>query len=455
MTPAREGPLPSVRRSLAVGASLLLLGFGTAAAQERAGQPAAGAAGSSAACPAPSAVTGDTREPLATVRYLADDALRGRLAGSPGAECAGRYVADAFRSLGLEPLGEDGGYFRSVPLESSLNPHAPGGTGRNVVGLLPGRGGAGEGDVVVLGAHYDHLGLGGYGSVQPDDRGQVHNGADDNASGVAALLEAARRLRREPRPEGSVVFVAFTGEELGLLGSSAYVRDPPVPLERTRTMINMDMVGRLGSDSLIVYGTGTAAEWEPMIRRAADQAGVPVVLGEEGFGPSDHTSFYAAGVPVLHFFTNVHGDYHRPSDDWQKVDAAGLERVAHLAAVMARRLADRAEPLTYREGAGRPPPSDDEGRGYGAYLGTVPDFAPVDRGVRISGVSSGSPAEKAGLKGGDVIVGLGDHEVEDLRGFTEALRAHTAGDTVEVRILRDGEERSLTAVLGSRSRRGR
>lgn len=406
------------------------------------------------ACPSPDSLTVGFAEPLAAVRYLADDALRGRLPGSPGAGCAAEYIADRFLRLGLEPGGEDGSWFRSVPLRSALNPHAPEGTGKNVIGILRGSDPELSGEAVVLGAHYDHLGLGGFGSVDPGDAGEIHNGADDNASGVAALFAAAERLASGPRPARTVVFVAFTGEELGLLGSAAYAEDPPVPLERTRAMVNMDMVGRLGDDPLIVNGVGTAAEWEEIVRTASRAAGVEVRLGEEGVGPSDHTSFYTRGVPVLHLFTNVHGDYHRPGDDWWKVDPRGIERVAELAARVARGVAGRDRPLAYREGAGRLPQRG-EGEGYGAYLGTIPDFAPVDHGVRISGVNEGSPAAEAGLEGGDVIVGIGEHEVADLVAMTEALRAHEPGDTVEVRFLRDGEERRVTAVLGDRSERGR
>lgn len=410
--------------------------------------------GSAAACPSPDSLTVGFEPPLAAVRYLADDALRGRLAGSPGARCAAEYIADRLGRLGLEPGGEKGSWFGPVPLRSALNPHAPEGSGRNVIGVLPGSDPELSGEAVVIGAHYDHVGLGGFGSVDPGDAGQVHNGADDNASGVAALLGAAERLVSEPRPARSVVFVAFTGEELGLLGSSAYTEEPAVPLRRTRAMLNMDMVGRLGADPLIVNGVGTAAEWEEIVRSASRRTGVEVRVGEEGFGPSDHSSFYARGVPVLHLFTNVHGDYHRPGDDWWKVDARGIERVAELAARLARRVADRSGPLTYREGTA-PPHARGEGEGYGAYLGTIPDFTPVDHGVRISGVNAGSPADEAGLEGGDVIVGIGEHEVADLRAMTEALRAHEPGDTVQVRFLRGGEERRATAVLGDRDARGR
>lgn len=406
-------------------------------------------------CPTRPSADGDGLSAEAVVRYLAADSLEGRLAGSTGARCAAVFLAQRFRHLGLEPAGDDGTFFQEVPLASAVNSHAPGGTGRNVVGLLPGSDPALAGQAVVVGAHYDHLGRGGFSSLAASsEKGAVHNGADDNASGVAALLTVARDLARGQRPARTVVFVAFTGEELGLLGSTHYAEDPPVPLDSTVAMLNMDMVGRLGADTLIVYGTGTAEEWPDLLAETAETAGIPVSQDESGYGPSDHTAFYSRDVPVLHFFTNVHGDYHRPSDDWQKLDYAGIGRIASLVTDVTAAVAGPTERLTHRGGAGTPP-SESEGQGYGAYLGTVPDFTPVDRGVRLSGVTDGSPADEAGLEAGDVIVGLGDHRVDDLYALTDALRAHRPGDTVRVRILRAEEERAFTAVLGSRSDRPR
>lgn len=387
--------------------------------------------------------------PFAAIRYLADDALQGRLAGSPGERCAGRFLADRFRRLGLEPGVPEGDWFQPVPLASHANPHAPDGTGRNVVGILRGGDPTLADEAVVVGAHYDHLGRGPFGSLEPES-GAVHNGADDNASGVGALLTAAERLAADP-PRRSVVFVAFTGEELGLLGSSRYADAPAVPLERTTAMLNLDMVGRLGADPLIVYGTGTAEEWEGILADANRPLGLSLVFEATGYGPSDHTSFYTRDVPVLHFFTNVHGDYHRPSDDWEKIDVEGVEKVAELVARVVREVADRPQRLTLVEGAGTPARA--EGEGYGAWLGTVPDFTPVERGVRLAGVAEGSPAERAGVRRGDVLVGLGEHEVGDLYDFTAALRASRPGEEVELRLLRDGTELVLRATLGSRSAR--
>jgi len=399
------------------------------------------------ACPGAAALTRGVPAPLAHVRYLADDALQGRMAGTASERCAGDYIAAHFRRLGLRPGGDQETYFQSLPLASAINPHAPGGTGRNVVAILPGTDPAGE--AVVIGAHYDHLGHGGPFSMAPGDT-SVHNGADDNASGVAVLIELAERLSRGPRPRRSIVFVAFTGEEEGLLGSSFYAGHPAVPLSRTRAMLNLDMVGRLGAGPLIVYGVETAEEWTAMVDSAAAAEQVAVRGGGDGFGASDQTSFYARGLPVLHFFTNVHADYHRPSDDWEAIDSAGLRRVAGVVARVARAVANRPGPLTFRRAAPRPQAAAAQTPGYGAYLGTVPDFTPVPDGVKLSGVRAGSPAEQAGIRGGDVLVKLGGMDVHDLQGMTDALRAHKPGDVVQVDVLRDGRRITLTATLGTR-----
>lgn len=338
---------------------------------------------------------------------------------------------------------------------------------RNVVGLLRGVDPRLADEVIVVGAHYDHLGFGGGGSLAPDSRA-VHNGADDNASGTAAVMGVARRLARASfGPARSVLYVAFTGEEKGLWGSAHYVGDPLMPLENTVAMLNMDMVGRLRENTLTVYGTGTAEEWGRVLEEAnADQA-KPFVLSAipDGYGPSDQSSFYGAGVPVLHFFTNTHPEYHRPEDDWDLINAPGMERITDLIADITASVAGTTAAdllaLTLVEKAGNPhgamaaADEDEEARpvsrGYGAYMGTIPDMTPRDFGVRITGVREGSPAEKAGLKGGDVLVRFGDEEITDLYAYTYALRDHRPGDEVEVVVLRDGERMTFTAFLGRRN----
>jgi hypothetical protein len=405
-------------------------------------------------CPDPAALTRGHDLPLAAVRYLADDALMGRLAGSPGERCAGDYIASVFRKLQLRPAGEDGTYFQSLPVASALNPHGPDGTGRNVIAALEGRDPVLRDEWVVIGAHYDHLGEGGGSNSTAPGQRAVHNGADDNASGVSALLHIAERLSTGDRPARSVLFIAFTAEEGGLLGSDYFVTHPTIGPDTMVAMLNMDMVGRLGAGPLIVYGVDTAEEWRGLLNPAVERAGVALTVHGEGYGPSDHTSFYKKDIPVLHFFTNVHSDYHNPGDDWEKIDAPGLEKVAAIVTEVAMNVANRRPVLTLVRGAGTPPAPAGEGagRGYGTYLGSIPDFTPVERGVRLSGVTPGSPADRAGLRAGDIILGLGAHDVADLQGLTDALRAHRPGDDVVVRFQRDGELRRVDITLGSRAR---
>ncbi|NJD20678.1 MAG: M20/M25/M40 family metallo-hydrolase [Gemmatimonadetes bacterium] len=327
---------------------------------------------------------------------------------------------------------------------------------RNVVAVLPGSDPALRGEYVIVGAHYDHLGMGGEGSLDPDARA-VHNGADDNASGTAGILDVARRLAEGPRPARSVLFVAFTGEEKGLWGSARFVAEPTVDLGKAVAMINLDMIGRLTENTVTVYGTGTAQEWEAVANAANATLATPLKLAfsPDGFGPSDQASFVANGIPVLHFFTNTHTDYHRPSDDWEKIDADGLSRISEVVAGISRAVAGTpgavAVSLTrIRQERPAAPAAGDASRGYGPYFGTIPDMTPRDFGLRITGVREGSPAERAGLKAGDVIVEFDGKPVADIYAYTYALREKKPGDAVKGVVERDGQRFTFNAVLGER-----
>jgi aminopeptidase YwaD len=332
---------------------------------------------------------------------------------------------------------------------------------RNVAAKIPGADPTLADQVIIVGAHYDHLGFGEEGSLAPDSR-TVHNGADDNASGTAAMMEvAARMMGAAERPSRTILFLAFTGEEKGLWGSGHYVKEPLLPLENTVAMINMDMVGRLRDNTLTVYGTGTAQEWPALLEHLNARQPEPFVISPipDGFGPSDHSSFYGGSVPVLHFFTNTHAEYHRPEDEWHLIDGPGLERVTALVEDVSWELAGEgtrtAVALTLVEGAGPPPARPEAGdpsaaQGYGAYMGTIPDMTPQEFGVRITGVREGSPAEHGGLLAGDVIVALGEHDISDLYAYTYALRDHKPGDAVTVEVLRGGERLRFMVVLGLR-----
>jgi hypothetical protein len=322
--------------------------------------------------------------------------------------------------------------------------------GRNVLGLL---GGAGReagvngpaisaAETIVLGAHYDHLGFGGAASAAPGERA-IHHGADDNASGTALLLEVARRLAMAGPLPRSVLFIAFSGEERGLLGSAHYTNNPAVPLADTVAMVNLDMVGRLADDKLIVYGTGTGTGFDALTDRLTAAHGFDATKEPGGFGPSDHASFYAKKIPVFHLFTGSHADYHRPTDTAEKINFAGLARLADLVTALVRELAEAPERPAYVEVAS---PQFARG-GDRPYFGSIPDFGKPGGGYAISGVSKESPAARGGLQGGDLIVRLGDSAVANLDDFDSALRKHKGGDTVPVVVMRAGAEVTLEVTL--------
>ncbi|MEE9279717.1 MAG: M28 family peptidase [Myxococcota bacterium] len=323
----------------------------------------------------------------------------------------------------------------------------------NVLGVLPGRGRLAR-EAVVVGAHYDHLGMRGAGSLRPRS-GAVHNGADDNASGVAAMVcgvgGLARELWTRADARRTLVVVAFTAEEVGLAGSSHYVRHPARPVEDTVAMVNLDMVGRLRDDKLWGLGTDSAPEWVALLERLATEAGLELVPGGDGYGPSDQLPFYERGVPVVHLFTGGHSEYHTPDDDADTVNVKGGARVsAYLQSVLGDLLA-RAEPLTYQVSSSAPRLVGDS-RGYGAYLGTIPDFAEMmgDAGVLLSGVREGGPADLAGLRGGDRIVGMAGVEIRNLYDMTFVLREQRPGELIQIELLRGDERITVRAKLDRR-----
>jgi peptidase M28-like protein/PDZ domain-containing protein len=392
---------------------------------------------------------------LDDIKFLSDDRLQGRATGSPGADSAAAYLARRFSEVGLQPAA--GGWFQSFTVgrdaPAARQGKAGGLAGKNVIGILPGRDPVLRNQTVILGAHYDHLGLGGFGSLDPDSTGLVHNGADDNASGVAGLIQVAARLAASP-PARTVVFIAFSGEELGLLGSAYYVKQPIYPLAGSLAMVNLDMVGRLRNGRLIIYGARSAKEFPALLDSLNWYAGFDLKAQGDGYGPSDQSSFYAAKRPVLHLFTDLHEDYHRTTDDWQKVNLDGLKRVADFTLGLVTALANRHTPLTFQD---RPPPTPSETAtpptatpGYGAYLGTVPDMTGAPGGVRLVGVRAGSPAERAGLRGDDIITRIGSTDTPDLQAMTDALRSHRPGDTVDIIVRRGAGMTTLRAKLGIR-----
>ena len=387
------------------------------------------------------------------VAYLASDRLEGRLSGTPGNDSAAAYLARRYRSLGLIEIMP--GYLQPFNALSAQDAHMgrtePRPT-QNVVALVRGRDPALRDEYVVIGAHFDHLGRSPANSLDPQAGDVIRNGADDNASGTAAVLDLARILAQTP-PRRSVIFANFSAEELGVLGSGWFVNHPPVPVANIVAMINFDMVGRLRNDKLIVYGTSTATELKGIVDSANAAAGAAAFHlsgGGDGYGPSDQSSFYAKDIPVLHFFTDLHDDYHRATDDADKINAGGEARVVDLALRVALAIADRPTRLTFvRIAPPVRPAMSEEGRQ--TYLGTVPDMGASDvPGLRLTGVRPGSPAHLGGLKAGDLIVELGGAAVKDLYSYSDALYSHKPGDVVKIVVLRGSQRVEMTVTLGRR-----
>jgi hypothetical protein len=322
----------------------------------------------------------------------------------------------------------------------------------NVVGVLPGTDPRLRDEAVVIGAHYDHLGLGGEGSLAPERHGDVHAGADDNASGTASMMALAKAFAAAGGVPRTLVFVAFSGEEMGLLGSAHYVRHPAWPLDRTVAMLNLDMVGRLRDGKLYVAGVDSGTGLRQIVMDAARSLPLTPELRGDPLAPSDHTSFYTASRPVLYLFTGAHDDYHRPGDTWDKVNGAGLETIARFAGRLVTVLASTRTPPMYARIAAPAPEGRTSSRGYGPVFGIVPDFGsqPGATGVRVTGVRPASPAEKAGLQTGDVILRLGGREVKTIDDFTFVLRSQRPGDRVEVVVRRGDREERMEAVLEAR-----
>ncbi len=319
----------------------------------------------------------------------------------------------------------------------------------NVVAILPGRDPELKRQAVVVGAHYDHLGRGEFGSLAPDRRGEIHNGANDNASGAAGLLELARAFAAQPRPRRSLVLVAFSGEEAGLAGSREYAAAPPIPIASTVAMVNLDMIGRLRKGGLYVFGTETSPGFPKLVRRAAGAARIGVNLSQGAFSPSDQTSFLAQGVPVLFFFTGTHSDYHTPDDDAAETNSEGAADVLEVVYWAVRELADAETRPTLIAVPHRD--LGDVGPGYGPYLGTIPDFGgKPGEGVLIQGVRKGSPAEAAGLRAGDRLVEFDGVAVANLEEYAALLFGAHTGQRVIIVAERDGERIAVEATLGQR-----
>ena len=372
------------------------------------------------------------------VTYLADDKLEGRETGTEGERMAAIYIADRFRTLNLETCGNGDTYIQPFHFKPYSGPAAHGGgahdwaseTGYNVLAYKDNPGDR----IVIIGAHYDHLGHGIFGSLHTGEPA-IHNGADDNASGVAVMLELAKRLSVQ-KSDLDFLFVAFSGEEMGLLGSNFYTENFTVESDKIHAMINLDMVGRLDeSKGLAVNGIGTAPDWQDLLDRA-NKHKINLITTESGAGPSDHASFYFSKIPAIHIFTGAHEDYHKPTDDVEKINFEGMRKISDLVYELVIGSED-VESMVFQE-------TEDKKQGremsFSVTLGVMPDYLYSGRGMKLDGVKEGRPGKNAGLQKGDVIVGLGDMEIDDIYDYMEGLGKFKPGETVSLRYLREGEE---------------
>jgi hypothetical protein len=377
------------------------------------------------------------------IAYLADDKLEGRAIGSEGEKLAADYIAKAFEKLGLTPMGNDG-YFQVFNVNKPANPHeqavigneSEGITGRNVVGYIDNE----AAQTVIIGAHFDHLGYGAEGSLY---RGEpaIHNGADDNASGTAAILQLARIMKNKGKDK-NYIFIAFSGEENGLWGSNYFSKNSTVDLDSVNFMINLDMVGRMNEEKTVaISGVGTSPAWNDKLALANTDT-LKLVTSESGVGPSDHTSFYLQDIPVLHFFTGQHEDYHKPSDDSNKINYTGIVKVVRLIERVVLSL-DPEEKIAFT----KTQDSSGDNPRFTVSLGVVPDYLYDGQGMRIDGVSENKPAEKAGMQKGDIVMKLGDSTIVDMMGYMRALSIFKAGDKTQLQYKRSEEIISVDIIF--------
>jgi len=416
------------------------------------------------------------------IEYLASEKLEGRRTGEPGAKLAANYIAKQFAAVGLKKgVKEKNGkasYLQPFSFTPVKNPHGPSSDtaasspaksydAMNVIGILPGTDPILKNEAIVIGAHYDHLGYGGAGSLAANSK-EIHYGADDNASGVAAIIELARQFAGR-NPHGSkgaasnkrtLIFIAFSGEEEGLFGSKFYVDNPVFPLDKTVAMINLDMVGRLKDNKLTIGGIGTASEWKTLVentnpRKIIDTTqatgnvsmliapSFELQLNEDGFGPSDHSSFYGKKIPVLFFFTGTHADYHKPSDTADKINYKGIDEIMYYVSGIVDRLVRAAKIPTYTVAKS----SNTGGRtGFTISLGTIPSYGDSTDGMLVDGVRDGSPAAKAGVKTGDKIVKLAGRDIRNVYDYTDTLVDMKADTEYEIVVTRGGEKVTLKIV---------
>ncbi len=382
------------------------------------------------------------------ITYLAADELEGRQTGSKGERLAYEYISKYYQQLGLKPVGDNGTYIQAFPFTIKANPHdtivvikdTSAKTAHNIAAYLDN----GAATTVVIGAHYDHLGYAEYGnSLYAGTEHLIHNGADDNASGTAAVLELARILKSSTAKKNNYLFVNFSGEELGLYGSKYFVEHLPIGIAPINYMLNLDMVGRLRNDGgLALGGVGTSPSFTSLLNHLASDS-FAVKKTESGVGPSDHTSFYLKNYPVLFFFTGTHSDYHKPSDDVEKINFQGEANVINYLVTIVDSLDNKGK-LVFTKTKNE---DNKETPKFKVTLGIMPDYVYNGTGIKIDGVSDGKPAAKAGMQTGDVIIALGKMKVTDMQSYMTALAAHKKGDSVKAKVMRDGKVKKLNVTF--------
>jgi hypothetical protein len=371
------------------------------------------------------------------IEYLASDKLEGRGTGTEGGIKAAQYLVKQFQKIGLKPYGDAGTFLQEFPAKKGLPPNISYVKATNVVGFLDN----GSDKTIIIGAHYDHLGKGDQGSsLEANSVGSIHNGADDNASGTSGLIELATYYAKNKiKEKHNFLFVGFSGEELGLIGSKYYADNATIDLKSVNCMINMDMIGRYRDDKgLTIGGWGTSSFWGKEIPQLAQNQSVKYNVDSAGIGPSDHTSFYLKNLPVLFFFTGAHQEYHKPSDDANLINYEGEMKVLTLAESIIAKI-DEAPKLDFIQVANNPHAGNARSS-FKVTMGIIPDYAYDKGGIRIDGVTKGRPAEIAGIQTGDVIMKLGENSTADMQLYMKALGKFEKGQTIDAEVTRGTEK---------------
>src|SRR6202158_1026582 len=363
---------------------------------------------------------------------------------------AGKSLADVQNQINTSSNPASFTFPANLRISLNVNIESTRATVNNVLAYLPGK----TDEYVIIGAHYDHLGRGFFDSLAPSQIGQIHPGADDNASGTAGVLELARLLApMKGQLQRGILFASFAGEELGLLGSAEWVKEPTLPLGKAVAMLNMDMIGRIKDDKVYIGGVGTGSVFKSVLEEEQGKSTFKIEYSAGGYSASDHTSFVAKKIPVLFFFSGLHSDYHKPSDTWEKINAPGAAHLLDFIDDVALKLdsaSERTAFVTVVEDQSADHTTGGGGGGYGPYFGSIPDFGQEANGVKFSDVRPGSPAAKAGFKAGDVLVQFGAMPIKNLYDFTDALRRSKGAEVVEVKVLRDGKPITASVKLEQR-----